>query len=316
MMALRRFSDWVGKTFALWAIAFALLGYYFPAWFKDLGWLIKPALMVIMFGMGLTLQPRDFAEIVRRPVQVLLGLVAQFTIMPLIAVLLVNVFRLDPAVALGVILVGCCPGGTASNVITFLARGDVALSVTITSFSTLLAPLLTPLLLQTFAGELISIELLAMMKDIGQIVILPILAGVVLHYLLGHRIDPAIGAMPLVSVAGIVLIIAIVIAGSSAQLNSRTALIILSVVMLHNLLGYTLGYTVARLFGLSAAQCRAIMIEVGMQNSGLGAALAKTFFAANPITAVPSALFSLWHNISGALLANICVRLDEKKPPR
>lgn len=316
MMALRYFSEWVGKTFALWALAFAVLGYFFPAVFKDLAWLIKPALMTVMFGMGLTLQPRDFAEIARRPLQVLLGLAAQFTLMPLIAVLLVKVFQLDPAIALGVILVGCCPGGTASNVITFLARGDVALSVTITSFSTLLAPVLTPLLLQLFAGELISIELLAMMKDIGQIVILPILAGVVLHYALGHRIDPAIGAMPLVSVAGIVLIIAIVIARSSQHLAGNNALIILGIVMLHNLLGYGFGYLAARLSGLSTAQCRAIMIEVGMQNSGLGASLANTFFAANPLTAVPSAVFSLWHNISGALLANICVRLDQNRPAR
>lgn len=312
-MALHRFSTWVGKTFALWALAFAALGYFFPAWFKDLAWLIKPALMVIMFGMGLTLQPRDFAEIVRRPLQVVLGLAAQFLLMPLIAVLLVRVFQLEPAVALGVILVGCCPGGTASNVMTFLARGDVALSVTITSFSTVLAPVLTPLLLQWFAGELISIDVLAMMKDIAQIVILPIVAGVVLHYWLGHRIDVAIGAMPLVSVAGIVLIIAIVIARSSGQLNSFNALVILAVVMLHNVLGYALGFAAARVCGLSTAQCRAIMIEVGMQNSGLGATLANTFFAANPITAVPSALFSLWHNISGALLANICVRLDAKR---
>lgn len=313
MMALHRFSTWVGKTFALWALAFAVLGYVFPSWFKDLAWLIKPALMVIMFGMGLTLQPRDFAEIVRRPVQVVLGLVAQFTLMPLIALMLVRVFQLDPAVALGVILVGCCPGGTASNVITFLARGDVALSVTITSFSTLLAPVLTPLLLQTFAGELINIELLAMMKDIGQIVILPIVAGVMLHYVLGHRIDAVIGTMPLVSVSGIVLIIAIVIARSSGQLSGANALEILGVVMIHNLLGYALGYGAARACGLSGAQCRAIMIEVGMQNSGLGATLANSFFAVNPITALPSAVFSLWHNISGALLANLCVRADAKR---
>lgn len=154
-----------------------------------------------------------------------------------------------------------------------------------------------------------------MMQDIAFIVILPILAGVILHYLLGEKMDAAIGAMPLVSVAGIVFVIAIIIARSSSHLATSGALI-LGVVMLHNLLGYALGYAAARAFGLSAAQCRAIMIEVGMQNSGLGASLANTFFAANPLTAVPSAIFSLWHNISGALLASYCTRLDAKRQRR
>lgn len=310
MRALHHFSSFIGKTFALWTIVFALLGYFFPALFAPLkGW-ITPALAIIMFGMGLTLQPRDFAEIVRRPLQVVIGLIAQFTLMPLIALLLTRIFQLDPAIALGVILVGCCPGGTASNVITFLARGDVALSVTITSISTLLAPLLTPLLLQLFAGELITLNLGAMMLTIGKIVILPIVAGVVLHHLLGERIRPAIAALPLVSIGGIVLIIAIIFALNHDKIASH-GLLIFAVVILHNLLGNLLGYLAARACGFSAAQRRAIMIEVGMQNSGLGAALANSFFS--PAAAVPSALFSVWHNISGALLANLFVRSDNRR---
>lgn len=308
MRALHHFSTFIGKSFALWAIAFALLGYFFPAVFAPYKSFITPALAVIMFGMGLTLQPRDFVEIVRRPLQVLVGLAAQFILMPLIAFLLTKILPLEPAVALGIILVGCCPGGTASNVITFLARGDVALSVTITSFSTLLAPIFTPLLLQLFAGAFIDIDLMKMMLAIGKIVILPIAAGVVIHHLLGERIRPAIAALPLVSVSGIVFIIAIVIALNHQGIASH-GLMIFAAVILHNLTGYLLGYFVARACGFSAAQRRAIMIEVGMQNSGLGAALANSFF--NPLAAVPSALFSVWHNISGAMLANLCVRTDK-----
>ncbi len=182
MRTLHRFSTFIGKSFALWAILFALLGYFFPTIFAPYKSLITPTLAIIMFGMGMTLRPRDFIEIVRRPQQVFIGLAAQFILMPVIAFLLTKILPLDQAAALGVILVGCCPGGTASNVITFLARGDVALSVTITSFSTLLAPILTPLLLQLFASTLINIDVIKMMLDISKIVILPIAAGIAIHY--------------------------------------------------------------------------------------------------------------------------------------
>lgn len=310
MLALARFSAWVGRTFALWAVVFAVLGFVFPQGFVGLKGAIVPVLGVIMFGMGLTLEWRDFAEVVRRPLPVLVGVVAQFLIMPLLALLLVRVFSLPAEVALGVILVGCCPGGTSSNVMTFLARGDVALSVTITAISMLLAPVITPLLLQLYAGTLVEIALLPMMWTIAKIVLLPIAAGVGVQRLLGMRLQPVVSVLPLVSALGIALIIAIVVALSQQKI-AQTGMLMLVLVMLHNGLGYLLGFVLGKLCGFGVAQQRAIMIEVGMQNSGLGAALATKFF--DPISAVPSALFSVWHNISGALLANFCAKRVEER---
>jgi sodium/bile acid transporter family protein len=260
--------------------------------------------------MGLTLRARDFEEIVRRPAQVLLGVVAQFLIMPLLAVALVHVFALDPMVALGVILVGCCPGGTASNVMTYLARGDVALSVTITSCSTLLSPLLTPLLLQLYAHTSVDIEAGKMMVSILETVLLPIVAGVVVNRLFDRHLQLLRDALPLISVSGIVLIIAIVVALNKSQI-AASGLIIFGVVILHNLLGYAMGLGVAWLVGMDSAQRRAVMIEVGMQNSALGASLGINHFK-SPETALPSAIFSVWHNISGALVANLCAWWDKR----
>nr|WP_319822860.1 bile acid:sodium symporter family protein [Psychrobacter piscatorii] len=233
--------------------------------------------------------------------------VAQFTLMPLIAYLLTVIFNLDPLIAVGVILVGCCPGGTSSNVITFLAKGDVVLSVAITSISTLLAPFLTPILLNVFAGQLIDIDLASMMITITKIVILPILLGVIFHKFLGNKIAFVTEVLPMVSVLGISIIIAAVVAVSKATILDSGAIVFI-VVALHNMLGYTLGYLIARLSGFTEKQRRAIMVEVGMQNSGLGAALAATYF--NPVAALPSAIFSVWHNFSGALVANIFAKRD------
>lgn len=295
-------SSWIGKTFAIWALVSAVLGFIFPEFFASLAFLIVPILGIIMFGMGMTLKAEDFVEIIKRPKPVLVGLIAQFTLMPLIAYCLTMVFNLDPLIAVGVILVGCCPGGTSSNVITFLAKGDVALSVAITSISTLLAPFLTPVLLNVFAGQLIDIDLVNMMMTITKIVILPILLGIIFHRFLGKKIEFAIEILPMISVLGISIIIAAVVAVSKATILD-SGVIVFIVVALHNMMGYTLGYLIARLSGFTEKQRRAIMVEVGMQNSGLGAALAATYF--NPVAALPSAIFSVWHNFSGALVANI-----------
>ena len=175
MQAIAKASQWIGKTFAIWALLSAMLGFIFPEFFASFAKFIVPILGIIMFGMGTTLRTEDFAEIIRRPKVVLVGLLAQFTLMPLIAYTLTLMFKLDPMIAVGVILVGCCPGGTSSNVITFLAKGDVALSVSITSISTLLAPIMTPILLKIFAGQLIDVELASMMLSIFKMVILAIL---------------------------------------------------------------------------------------------------------------------------------------------
>lgn len=312
MKRLAEFSSWVGKTFAVWAVIFAIIGFIVPSAFVGLKGLIVPALGIIMFGMGLTLTWKDFSEVGKRPGQVLLGVVAQFAIMPLVAWLLTKIFHLDPMLALGVVLVGCCPGGTSSNVITFLAKGDVALSVTITTISTLLAPLVTPLLLQVYAGSTIAVSTGTLMLAIAKMVLVPIVAGIVVHQLLGAKVQPAVAVLPLVSVVCIVVIISIVVALSQAKI-AESGILIFGVVILHNLLGYTGGYLLGRAAGFSLPAQRAIMVEVGMQNSGLGAALAATYF--NPVAALPSALFSVWHNISGALLANWCTWRDGMSAP-
>lgn len=310
MQAIAKASQWIGKTFAIWALLSAVLGFIFPEFFASFAKYIVPILGIIMFGMGTTLRTEDFVEIIKRPKLVLVGLLAQFTLMPLIAYVLTVVFKLDPMIAVGVILVGCCPGGTSSNVITFLAKGDVALSVSITSISTLLAPILTPILLKIFAGQLIEIELASMMISITKMVILPILLGLAFHKILGAKVQIANDILPMVSVLGIAIIIAAVIAVSRDTILT-SGLLVFIVVALHNCIGYLLGYLLAKLSGFSEAQRRAIMVEVGMQNSGLGAALAATYF--NLAASLPSAIFSVWHNFSGALVANFFVGKDKNQ---
>lgn len=309
MQAIAKASQWIGKTFAIWALVSAILGFIFPEIFASLAKFIVPILGIIMFGMGTTLKTDDFSEVIKRPKLVIVGLLAQFILMPLIAYLLTVVFRLDPLIAVGVILVGCCPGGTSSNVITFLAKGDVALSVSITSMSTLLAPILTPILLKIFAGQLIEIDLASMMWSITKMVILPILLGLLFHKILGTKAKVANDILPMVSVIGIAIIITAVVAVSKDTIISSGVLVFI-VVALHNSIGYALGYLIARLSGFSEAQRRAIMVEVGMQNSGLGAALAATYFS--PAASLPSAIFSVWHNFSGALVANFFVGKDKE----
>lgn len=301
MKAVASFSQFVGRTFALWVIVFAILGFVFPDIFKQVTPYIVTLLGIIMFGMGLTISLDDFKEVARRPFEVGIGVVSQFLIMPLLAVLLTAVIPMSPEVAAGVILVGCCPGGTSSNVMTYLSKGDVALSVACTSVTTLLAPIVTPFLVWTFASQYLPVDATAMFMSIVKVVLLPLALGFFLQKLLPGLVKAAVPALPLVSVAGIVLIVAAVVGASKGAIAS-SGLLIFAVVVLHNGLGYLLGFFAAKAAGLSLAKRKAIAIEVGMQNSGLGAALANTYFS--PVAAVPSAIFSVWHNISGALLAN------------
>lgn len=313
MTALQRFSRFIGNTFALWAALFAMAGFLAPSLFTSfiapyIPWLLG----VIMFGMGLTLAPSDFKILGQHPKAVLIGVVAQFVIMPTTAYLLSLALNLPPEVAIGVVLVGACPGGTASNVMTFLARGNVALSVAVTSISTLLAPLLTPAVFFLFANQWIDVSATTMLVSILQMVLLPIVLGVVAHTLFRKQTAAAIDVLPLISVLAIVLIIGAVVAGSRAQII-ETGLLIFGVVVLHNAIGYALGFLAAKLFGLPYDAQKTLAIEVGMQNSGLGAALAKAHFAMMPLVAVPSAIFSVWHNISGSLLASYWATKAEKQ---
>ncbi len=308
MKAVASLSAFVGKTFALWVILFAVLGFFLPDTFKQLTPYIVTLLGVIMFGMGLTLSLDDFKEVARRPVEVGIGVASQFVIMPLIAVALTMIVPMSPEVAAGVILVGCCPGGTSSNVMTYLSKGDVALSVACTSVTTLAAPIVTPFLVWLFASQFLPVDAMAMFLSIVKVILLPLALGFALQKLLPGVVKATVPALPIVSVIGIVLIVAAVV-GASKQAIATSGLMIFLVVVLHNGIGYLLGYLAAKATGLSLAKRKAIAIEVGMQNSGLGAALAAAHFS--PVAAVPSAIFSVWHNISGALLANYFAQMPE-----
>ena len=263
---------------------------------------INYLLGVVMFGMGLTLNLKDFKIVFSRPKDVIIGCLAQFTVMPLLAWLLTRLFSLDEALALGVVLVGCCPGGTASNVITYLAKGDLALSVGMTGVSTLLAPFLTPLLTWALAGKSINVDMVSMFLSILWVVILPIVVGLIVKGMWPQFTDKATDYLPAFSSVAIAFIVAIVISATADRLLAGGLLIVV-VVMLHNICGFGIGYLTGRLLGLQEAKKRAISIEVGMQNSGLASSLATIHFAAYPLAAIPGAIFSVWHNISGASIA-------------
>ena len=268
---------------------------------------INPLLGVIMFGMGLTLRADDFRIVFSRPKDVIIGCLAQFTVMPLLAWLLARVFALDEALTVGVVLVGCCPGGTASNVITYLAKGDLALSVGMTGVSTLLAPVLTPLLVLLLAGKTVDVDVVGMLLSILWVVILPIVAGLIVKRLWPRQTTAATAYLPALSSLAICAIVLIVIAANAQKLLS-SGLVVMLVVMLHNVGGLAIGYVVGTVLGMSAAKRKAVSIEVGMQISGLASSLATLHFAAYPMATIPGAIFSVWHNLSGAIVARIYVR--------
>ena len=269
---------------------------------KCVPWLLG----VVMFGMGLSLRGRDFALVLRRPRDVAIGVAAQFLCMPLAAWAIARALGLPDEIALGVVLVGAC-GGTASNVIAYLAKGDVALSVTMTACSTLLAPLATPAIVLALAGATIEVDAAAMFLSIVKIVIAPVVVGVAVNELLPRFASRIRCAMPAFSSVVVAVIVAAVVAASAARIRDSAALVALAVV-LHNALGMALGWCAGRLFRMDAARRRTLAIEVGMQNSGLAVSLATVHFAAMPLAAVPGALFSVWHNVSGALFASLCAR--------
>ncbi|HEY0289149.1 MAG TPA: bile acid:sodium symporter family protein [Pseudomonas sp.] len=307
MRALAALSRFVGNTFAYWVLLYAVLAFLFPSWFIGLRILIVPLLGLVMFGMGLTLKLDDFSEVMHHPWRVALGVIAHFVIMPGMAWLLCQLFHLPPEIALGVILVGCCPSGTSSSVMTWLAKGDLALSVAISALTTLLAPLLTPALIWLLAAAWLPVSFLEMFWSILQLVILPIVLGVIAQRLLRERVQFVVDVLPLVSVISIVMIVCAVVAVSQAKI-AESGLLIMAVVILHNSFGYLLGYYTGKLFKLPLAQRKSLSLEIGMQNSGLGAALASAHFS--PLAAVPSALFSVWHNISGALLSTYFRKME------
>lgn len=268
---------------------------------------INPLLGVIMFGMGLTLSMHDFKVVLSRPWDILMGCVTQFTVMPLLALGLTWVFALPKELALGVILVGCCPGGTASNVITYLAKGDLALSVGMTATSTLLAPLLTPMLVWMMAGTMVDVDTMGMLQSIVYVVIAPIIGGLLCQRFLPQLTKRVTPYLPALSTLAIGMVVGIVVSHNADRLMLGGMLVAL-VVVLHNLLGLCIGYIIGKLLKLERPKRVALSIEVGMQNSGLASSLAVMHFAAYPLATIPGALFSVWHNISGAMAAKLYQR--------
>ncbi|WP_114283609.1 bile acid:sodium symporter family protein [Candidatus Halocynthiibacter alkanivorans] len=286
--------------FPLLAIIGIVIALLFPQELVSFKSLIIPMLAMIMFSMGLTQTLQDFIRVFRQPKPIMIGLALQYSVMPMLAYIIALVLGLDEQLALGLIIVGCCAGGTASNVITYLAGGNVALSISMTLVSTLLGVLLTPWLIQFYAGHLVIIEVLPMLLTICKIVLVPVLLGTGLRYCFDRHIQKIQWLLPHVSTVLIVFIIAIVVALNAARFSQIGISLILAI-MLHNGLGLLIGYGVAKLCSLADADVKAVAIEVGMQNSGLGVALAIKYFA--PGSALPGALFSIWHNLSGSLLA-------------
>ena len=300
---MKKLCHYISDYMGILVLASALLALAFPGTLQQVRpTVINYLLGVVMFGMGLTLNLHDFKIVFSRPKDVIIGCLAQFTVMPLLAWGLARLFQLDEALALGVVLVGCCPGGTASNVITYLSKGDLALSVGMTGVSTLLAPLLTPLLTWALAGKSVDVDVMNMFLSILWVVILPIVLGLTVKWLWPKFTEQATDWLPAVSSISIALIVAIVISANADKLLAGGLLIVV-VVMLHNLCGLGMGYLIGRLLGLSEPKKRAISIEVGMQNSGLASSLATIHFAAYPLATIPGAVFSVWHNLSGAAVA-------------
>ena len=310
---MKKLCHYLSEYMAVLVLAAALLALAFPAVLQSVPTkAINYLLGVVMFGMGLTLNLHDFKIVFSRPKDIIIGCLAQFTVMPLLAWGLSKLFQLDEALALGVVLVGCCPGGTASNVITYLAKGDLALSVGMTGVSTLLAPLLTPLLTWALAGKSVDVDVAGMLLSIFLVVIFPVFAGLIVKSLWPEFTGKAKDYLPAFSSVAIAFTVAIVISASASKLLAG-GMVIVFVVMLHNLCGLGLGYLIGLLLRLEEPKKRAISIEVGMQNSGLASALATLHFAAYPMATIPGAIFSVWHNISGAVVAWLYTKKHNEK---
>lgn len=300
MKLLEKLGAFAGKYFAFLVIFAAVIAFIFPSTFVVFGGYITILLGVVMFGMGLTLKPVDFKLIITKPLPVIIGVAAQFIIMPLTAFGLAYLLKLPPELAAGLVLLGSVPGGTASNVMVYLAKGNVALSVTMTSFSTMLAPIMTPLLLYLLAGQWLPVDPIVMFMSIFQVIIIPIILGILVQRYFPVVVEKGVSVIPLISVAAILIIVSAVTAANAGNVVSAGLLVFIAV-FLHNSFGLLLGYITAMAIGLNENDRRAISLEVGMQNSGLGVALATAHFS--PLAALPSVWGAIWHNISGPILA-------------
>jgi BASS family bile acid:Na+ symporter len=316
---LKNTSRLLAANASLFVTAIAILTFFLPDLFVWVRGTTQTVILgIIMLTMGLTLTTDDFRILAKRPLDILIGAAAQFFIMPCVAYLLVKVFHLEPALALGILLVGCCPGGVSSNIMSYLCHGDVAFSVGMTCASTLLAPLMTPLLMKLTAGEIIEIDAIGMFLNILIVTIIPVGIGCFLNYVFSKRSSfPTIQSMmPGISVICLACIVGGVISTVHDELISRGFVLFIwtfAVVLCHNTLGYLLGYLAGVVSKFNKAKKRTISIEVGMQNAGLATVLAGTFFAAQPLAVLPCAISCAWHSISGTILAGLFVWWDKRK---
>lgn len=297
-------SSFLAKNIAFIIIIFSVIAFF---WRDGFSWMTNYTsifLGVAMFGMGLTIKMGDFQVVFSHPKEVILGCIAQYTIMPFVAWILAVVLKLPEDLVIGVVLVGCCPGGTASNVITYIAGGDVPLSVGMTIVSTLIAPLMTPLLVYVIAGAWVEVSFLAMVVSVVKVILIPVLLGIFLRSLFGRQIQKISEVLPLISVISIVMIISGIVANNADKIVT-CGVMVLGVVICHNFFGMLLGLVIAKVAKVEYSKATAIAIEVGMQNSGLAVSLATANFAANPLATLPGAIFSVWHNIAGSIFASI-----------
>lgn len=319
MNTIKSLSKFLTKYFTFFVILVALLAIFIPGPGTTLATTkvgnlsaVSILLMIVLFGMGITLTPNDFKRVARNPLQVILGTIAHYVIMPFIAFLLVHLFGLTGAAAVGVILVGSAPSGTSSNVMSFLSGGDVALDVSIGLLSTLLAPVMIPTLLKLLAGKWVNVSFSSMFFSAFQIVVIPIVLGIIVHTIFKEHVQKVIEIMPLISQVAILVIILAVLSANSKTILAVSTLILVPVIILHNLLGYLLGYGFSKLMKMDTPQQKAITFEVGMQDSALASTLAISFF--EPASAIAAVMFSVWHNISGSVLASLWKNHTEKAP--
>lgn len=302
MKKIGKAASFLTRYISIIILIFSAFAFWKPEGF---GWATNYTsifLGVAMFGMGLTIRAEDFKIVFSRPKEILAGCLAQYTVMPLGAWLLSVLLGLEPDLAIGVILVGCCPGGTASNVITYIAGGDVALSVGMTIVSTLIDPIMTPLLVYGLGGAWVEVSFWAMVLSVVKVILIPVLIGLLLNKLFNRQIQKIRDVLPLISVVSIVMIISGIVAVNKEKLIT-SGVLVLGVVILHNFLGMALGLLIAKVLKIPYSKATAIAIEAGMQNSGLAVSLATINFAANPMATLPGAIFSVWHNIAGSIFA-------------
>lgn len=312
MRTLEKLSSFAGKYFAFLVMFAAIVAYLFPSTFVLFGSYVTILLGIVMFGMGLTLKPIDFKIVFTNPLPVIIGIITQFTIMPLVAFALAYLLKLPPELAAGLVLLGSVPGGTASNVMVYLAKGNVALSVAMTSLSTMMAPIMTPLLLYFLAGQWLPVNPSALFMSILQVIIIPIVLGLIVQRFFPVIVEKGITVVPLISVFAILIIVSAVTAANAGNVATAGVLVFIAV-FLHNGFGLLLGYIIASMMGLSENDRRAISIEVGMQNSALGVTLATAHFS--PLAALPSVWGAIWHNISGPILATFWANKATAKEP-